>query len=222
MNVLVLLATLAISSNVLVLRSGDRIVIADHLEQRDGRVIFRSASGGLFSIPIEEIDLAATMGQQAAPAPVARAAEVKPEPAATIPLKGSPEERKRLIAELEQNHGGTPPAEIHAQALAPTSPKNDNEEWSWRNRAHAYEEAVRQAKENLDLIRTRADDLRAHVESLAMQGYKANQFTYDAGQLQMVLDQVPGAELEVKRAERAYEEFRDEARKRNILPGWLR
>jgi len=38
----------------------------------------------------------------------------------------------------------------------------------------------------------------------------------------VTLDQIPAAELEVTRAERANAQFRDDARKQGILPGWLR
>ena len=36
------------------------------------------------------------------------------------------------------------------------------------------------------------------------------------------LEAIPSAQLEVQRAEREYDQFRDEARRRGVIPGWLR
>ena len=68
----------------------------------------------------------------------------------------------------------------------------------------------------------KAEALRAHISGLLSLGYKPNQFSYDSTSLESVLDQIPYAELQVTRAERAYDEFREEARVKGILPGWLR
>ncbi len=137
-------------------------------------------------------------------------------------LKGTEAERQRLIAELEQNHSGRDAAPLRLADLPPAEPRNTDAEWSWRSRAKAYEEGIRQAKENLDLLQTKADALRSHIAGLLSLGYKPAQFTYDATSLQSTLDQVPYAELAVTRAERAYDDFREEARVKGITPGWLR
>jgi hypothetical protein len=137
-------------------------------------------------------------------------------------LKGTEAERQRLIADLEQNHSGKDAAPLRLADLPPAQPRNTDEEWSWRNRAKAYEESIRQAKENLDLVRQKADALRSHISGLLSLGYKPNQFSYDTSSLEAALAQIPYAELEVTRAERAYAEFREEARVKGITPGWLR
>ena len=137
-------------------------------------------------------------------------------------LKVTEAERQRLIAQLEQNHAGQEAAPLRMADLPPLQPRNTDEEWSWRNRAKAYEESIRQAKENLDLLQQKAGALRSHIAGLLSLGYKPNQFSYDASSLEATLSQIPYAELEVTRAERAYDQFREEARVKGITPGWLR
>ena len=137
-------------------------------------------------------------------------------------LKGTEAERQRLIAELEQNHTGQEAAPLRLRDIPPAPATNTEEEWSWRNRAKAHEEAIRRAKENLDLLVEKANALKSHIAGLLSLGYKPNQFSYDTTSLQATLEQIPYAELEVNRAERAYAEFREEARVKGITPGWLR
>ncbi|HEY2093346.1 MAG TPA: hypothetical protein VGJ81_15810 [Thermoanaerobaculia bacterium] len=137
-------------------------------------------------------------------------------------LKVTEAERQRLIATLEQNHSGVEAVPLHLADLPPAQRVNTDEEWSWRKRAQAYEESIRQAKENLDLLHQQADALRSHITGLLSLGYKPDQFSYDVSVLQSTLDQIPYAELAVSRAERAYAEFREEARVKGITPGWLR
>ena len=119
-------------------------------------------------------------------------------------LRVSKEERDRLLRELEQNHNGTP-ADPAGLNVPPPS-----------------RESIRRAREELDLLRTRAEQLRAHIAGLLSLGYKPRQFTYDSTQLEDMRAQIPRAELEVERAERAYAQFKENARRQGILPGWLR
>jgi hypothetical protein len=217
-----LAAALTLPSNVLVLRSGQRIDI-DTAREDNGRIVFRAASGGLYSLPIEEIAPIATDIAPATRAVAPVAAEPE-SPLAGKKLKVTADERKRLIAALEQNHSGEP-VPVRAITLPPPPPpleQQTEEEWSWRRRARSFEEMVRQAKENRDLLVSRADALRSHILSLLSLGYKARQFTYDTTQLQLAIEQIPQANLEVVRAERAFSEFREEARQRDIMPGWVR
>lgn len=220
---LLLVTALALPTNVLVLRSGDRIEIQSAHEQ-DGRVVFRTTDGRLFSLPLHEIDLVATSTGDAAAAPAPNAGQ--PERiAGQKKLKVSAEERRRLIEALEQNHSGrpAPPSTIELPpASSEEGARQTEDEWTWRNRARALEEAVRQAKENRDLLLGRADALRSHILGLLSLGYKPGQFTYDTSQLQYTLEQIPQANLDITRAERALSEFREEARQRGITPGWLR
>jgi len=211
---ILLITALSIPTPTLVFRSGDRLDVDGSVRVEEGRVIFRSG-GALYSVPEAEVDLAATRAVVSVPIVKAQT---------TMRLKMSEAERTRLFKELEQNHSGTP-----TTAKLPTFPTVSEreqlaspEEWSWRRDAQAYEESIRRAREELDLLRTRAEQLRAHIAGLLSLGYKARQFTYDSTQLEATLAQIPRAELEVERAERAYAQFRENARRQGILPGWLR
>lgn len=212
---LLLITTLTIPTPALILRGGDRIDVDGGIRVEQGRVIFRSG-GALYSIPQADVDLTAT--RAAAAIPVVKAET-------TQRLKVSEAERKRLLRDLEQNHAGTPTTATLPPAPPPVSEREqlgNPEEWSWRREAQNHEEEIRRAQEELDLLRTQAEQLRAHISSLLSLGYKPNQFTYDSTQLQNALDQIPRAELELARAQRAYAQFKENARKQGILPGWLR
>ena len=141
-------------------------------------------------------------------------------------LKVTPEEKARLLRELEENHSGTSGLPAAITVTAEPTPEEraqmTQEEWSWKRQARGYEEAIRRAQENVDLLRDKAAALRAHIGGLLGLGYKPSQFSYDTTVLAYTEEQIPNAELEVQRARRAYEQFRDEARRLGVPPGWLR
>lgn len=200
----------------LVLRSGARIDMDGPMKQEEGRVIFR-AGGVLYSMPASEIDLDATR------IAAENVTVVKPD----VPgrLKVTPEERDRLLRELAKNHAGGKPGTEQlkpAPPPPPREPENTEDEWAWRRSARAYEESVRRAKEELQLLTDRAEQLRAQIRSLVSLGYRPSQFTYQTSELQLTIDSIPRAQLEVERSQRALETFREDARKLGIMPGWLR
>jgi hypothetical protein len=218
MNLLPILL-LALTTSTLVLRSGERIPVDGSVSEDKGVVLFRSA-GMLYSMPSSEIDETATRLE------ADRAAHAKPEPVKR--LRASDEERRRLIEQLQANHAGSPPAPSPAMSTPPPPPTASEErdekdlEREWRSRARAHEEAVRQAKEELQLLHDRIDKLRGEIQTFFSLGFRPHQYTYQATQLEHALAQIPRAELEITRAERAFAEFREDARKEGILPGWLR
>lgn len=210
------LAALLIVASTLVLRTGERITVEGAVSERDGIVIFRSG-GALYSMPAVEVDEVATKAANDA------AGEVQPFPRK---LKVSAAERERLLRELERNHSGTAAEPVvhpaAPPAREPSAEPADSEEWNWRQRARGYEEAVRQSKENLDMILDRVDRLRAEIRGLVALGWKPANFTYQTTQLAYAEEAVPGAELAVQRAQRAYDQFREDARRQGVMPGWLR
>ncbi|MGZ7081058.1 MAG: hypothetical protein ACXVJT_16710 [Thermoanaerobaculia bacterium] len=226
-----LLTSLNLPADVptLVLRSGQRIAIEGAIREDNNRLVFRQAGGALYSLPASEVDVEKT---RAAIAPAAVVRTEAPARVAVVDdrlkLRVSESERARLLRELEQNHGGSPPPE---QVLLSRPPEpaayaemeeGSGTEWAWRNRARGYEESIRQAKENLNLLQTQAANIQSKITGLLSLGFKPSQFTYDTTQLQRTLEQLPSAELEVTRAERANVQFRDDARRQGVLPGWLR
>ena len=212
---LLLLTALTIPTPTLVLRDGARLDTDGSVRQEDGRVIFRSG-GVLYSLPVAEVDLEAT-----------RAAGMNVtvvRPGDRGKLKVSREERDRLLRELEKNHRGTPadPDGLRTPPPSREAVENSGEEWSWRRRAREHEETVRRAKEELQLLYDRAEQLRQQIRTFVSLGYRPNQFTYQTSELQLTLDSIPRAQLEVERAQRALDQFRDDARRLGVLPGWLR
>ncbi|MEO8379920.1 MAG: hypothetical protein ABI779_09695 [Acidobacteriota bacterium] len=223
-----LLLLLTITTSTIVLRSGDQIAVDGSVRQADGVVTFRSR-GLLYSLPAEEVERIDTV-----PPPVASSAgsEVRPaEKEASIPAPAAPAtarrltdaERKRLIAELEKNHSGQPRATLPPVVeVTPAPGELKEDEAYWRSQARAREESVRRAEEELALLETRAGELRDQIHALVHLGYQPRQFTYQTTQLAYTEEQLPRARLEVTRAERAWQQFREDARRAGVLPGWLR
>jgi hypothetical protein len=221
---LLLAAALAIPSPLLVLRSGERISVEGGVRVEEKTVVFRSA-GALYSMPLSEVDLDATRS-------MVNLVVAKPETRGR--LKVSPEERNRLLRELEQNHSGRPaprPVEVVAEEPSPKEAAKEaaqekeaalDDEWSWRRAARRHEEEVRQAKEEVELLQIRAEELRAQIRSFVSLGFKPNQFTYQTSQLYQTVEAIPRAQLDVARAQRAYDQFKEDARKAGVMPGWLR
>ena len=208
MNALLLLLTLTTST--LVLRSGDRIAVEGALRESNGVYTFRSG-GALYSLPVSEVE---------------RIEEVKAATAEkpTKKLRVSEEERRRLLAELAKSRGGTPPPpppelqpEPERESVEPVG-----DEAEWRARARAHEEHIRRAHEELELLETRIEELRAQIHSFFSLGYDPRQFTYQTSELARAKEQIPYARLEVTRAERAWAQFKEDARRAGVMPGWLR
>ena len=97
-----------------------------------------------------------------------------------------------------------------------------SQEWEWKSRARAYEEQLRRAKEELTLLEQREQELQDKILGLTSLGYAPKQFSYEVFQLQITRDSMPRARLEIDRAQRALDQFKDDARKEGVLPGWLR
>jgi hypothetical protein len=219
-----LAATIAQSSPVspppitttLILRNGTRFEVEGPIREEQARIIFRT-SGKLYSIPLADVDMDATR------AAVTKAVVVTSDSGKK--LKVSASERERLLRELEQNHTGKPSAAAAGDRLPEpreVAEPSNRDEWSWRLAARAHEEAIRRAKENVELLRTRASALKDQIQQFFALGYRANQFTYQSSELEITQSLLPAAELEVTRAQRENDQFREDARKQGITPGWLR
>jgi hypothetical protein len=222
MNALLLLLTLTAT---IVLRSGERIPVEGTVREERGVATFRS-KGRLYSMPMSEV--ARIEKQEEAPPKPEVAPAPPPKPRARVPLAVTEEERKRLLAELEKNHTGGPARELPVVRETPPPPskaeakEQRDEEQRWRSQARAHEENIRRATEELYLLETRIKELEDQINSFITLGYKPRQFSYQTTQLERTREQLPYAKLEVTRAERAFNEFREDARKQGILPGWLR
>jgi len=206
MTPLILLLT-----TTLILHSGDQITVEGPVTEENGVVRFR-ANGLLYSVPASEI---ASRGG-AVPATEPRSREVRR-------LTVTAEERDRRLRELEQNRAGVP-APPEQRTITPPPPQKDTkpEERYWRDRAREHAEAVRRAQEDLALLESRIEELRYEIRAFVNQGYEPAQFTYQTTRLVRSEELLPAARLEVTRAERAQAQFREDARRDGIMPGWLR
>jgi hypothetical protein len=220
---ILLAAALSLPPNsAILLRSGHRLEVVGTATEKNGQLLFRVEGGSLYSIPLSEVDVEATIAAAQPPAVVVAAT-----PASPTRLKVSDEQRQRLLKELEANHSGKPAPPRAPAAPAPPPPDparqlQNPEEWAWRNRARAFDEGVRRAEENLQLLTHRAEQLKSQISGFLSLGFNPRQFTYQTTQLQYVQEQIPVAQLELQRAKRAQEQFREDARRQGILPGWLR
>jgi hypothetical protein len=213
---LLLLTALTIPTPTLVLRNGARIDVDGSVRQEEGRVVFRSGRV-LYSLPASEVDFEATRAA-GLNVMLVRGNDDRTK------LKVSPEERDRLLRELERNHSGRPadPDGLKTPPPSQEAVENSEDEWSWRRTARTYEDAVRRAKEDLQLLYDRTEALKQRIRTLAALGFRPNQFTYETSQLQVAYDSIPRAQLEIERAQRALDQFRDDARRQGVMPGWLR
>jgi hypothetical protein len=214
---ILLITALSIPTSALVLRDGVRIDVDGAIHVENGRATFR-VGGTLYSVPAEEVDLEATrgVGAQAQPAKMPEHSR----------LRVSESQRDRLLRDLEQNHDGkAAPVEALKIPAGPTPAeraRSSEDEWSWRRQARAYEEGIRRAQEELGLLQQRRAELKAQISGFLSLGFKPNQFSYQTTVLAYTEEQIPGAELQVQRAQRLYEQFRDDARRQGVTPGWLR
>lgn len=192
----------------LILQSGDRMTIEGNVREENGALIFRSG-GLLYSVPVEEVARVEETGNAPKEKPQAK-------------LRVSEERLKELIAELEKNHGGTPPAPPPTAKPTPQPQPEPQDETAWRVQARSHEENVRRAREDLELLTSRAEQLQAEINTLFSLGFRPRDFTYQTTQLARTRERIPYAELEVTRAQRAFEQFREDARRAGVMPGWLR
>jgi hypothetical protein len=203
-------------TTTLILRNGMRFEVEGPIREEQARIIFRT-EGNLYSIPLADVDMDATR------AAVTKAVVVTNDSGKK--LKVSASERERLLRELEQNHTGKPSSSATGDRLPgprEVAEPSNRDEWSWRLAARAHEEAIRRAKENVELLRNREAALKQQIQQFFSLGYRANQFTYQSSELEITHAQIPAAELEVTRAQRENDQFREDARKQGITPGWLR
>ncbi|MGA7617615.1 MAG: hypothetical protein WBX15_20810 [Thermoanaerobaculia bacterium] len=208
--------------DLLVLRDGHTIPVLGPIEVEQNQVIFHQIDRKLYSLPLEEIDFAAT--RQAVNRKIGITTPQRDE--AHLPLKVTEAEKQRLLRELEENHSGIP-APATQMELAPVQPPTvpqptPNDEWAWKRQAQQLEESVRRAKDNLELLKRKEQNLQDEILGLLSVGYRPNDFSYQTFNLQLTREQIPQAALAVEQAQRALDQFRDNARRQGVLPGWLR
>ncbi|MEO8216746.1 MAG: hypothetical protein ABI718_06665 [Acidobacteriota bacterium] len=223
---LLLVTTLLKPVDTLVLRTGERLAVAGEVTIDGDQAIFRHPNGALYSLPVRELDLPATRDlawRKAQPEQKAVPDEVVSK---SLPIRE--EQKRKLLGDLQSSHSPNPSPVRGFTAGPPAIPTEAEEEqvrraeWEWRDRSRSFSEGVRRAREDLQLLLDKQEQLENEVLGLASLGYRTDQFSYQILQLQVTRDQIPRARLEVERSQRAQDQFRDDARRQGILPGWLR
>lgn len=238
--------SLAGSLHTLVLNSGEKLSVKQDVRIEEGLVIFRSDSGSLYSIPLDEIDLSRTETVNQGPRPaIAPAGPKRSADQARLDLDRmlaarslagrelvvSEDEKQRLIEEAARSRGvpsepAAFPGELESEPAPPASgsatTSNTRDEWYWREKSRAYQDRVTRAREELQLLADKEQRLQDEILGLLSLGYNPNQFNLQVLQLAHTRDSLPRAQLNLERAERDLARFKDDARRQGILPGWLR
>lgn len=212
---------------VLVLQSGHRIEVqGDVLEER-GKAVFRNLSGVAYSLPLTEIDMKATLGKSIqATDPTGSSEEIEN---SSRKIKVSEEEKKALLEKLSRNHSGqAPPASPTPPALEGSAPdtsrknRNNGDEDAWRQRARSAKEQVRASEDRLLTLEDQEQRLEMQVRALMGVASNSEGFGSLVNQLEDTRTLVGYARDGLAAARRDLSALQEEARVKDILPGWLR
>ena len=210
---------------VLVLRSGASIPVKGGIQVKDNRVVFRDAAGAIYSLDASEIDAEAT-ARGAPPEPKAKAS---PAPGPTPrKLAVSGQEKQRLLQELSLSRGqpapirtptpGPSPSASASPAPAPTPGESED---AWRAKAREARGAVERSKAMLAALARREDELESTL--LMLRGhYRDSTLTAQLLELERVRYAYEVEKQNLANAEKAWFDLQEDARKKDILPGWLR
>lgn len=213
------------ASQVLVLRSGERLEIVGEVRKDGDRVVFKSRNGTLYSLPASEIDEQATLAAAIATAPQAEKARLPKR------LKGDAATKKRLLSELSRSRGTpVPPAAAPAPTESKPSSSDDaakeaaaaEEEETWRRNARALDEQVASAEQRIRDLTERERALNDGILAMLAMGHPQEHLGLQARELQDTKSFLEQAKQELERVTRERAAFQDDARRRGILPGWLR
>ena len=232
--VAVLLAT---SSEVIVLRSGERIPVQEILSREGGQIVFRDTKGVLYSLPLNDGDSVTTVREEASkkPEPAEAEAEAGISPHDDkMKLAVSAEEKERLLRTLEKTaRRGTPPVLPEAEPEEEAEPgetepgeaestKEDDEEQRWRARAQAARDRVAQAEAQLDEAIRHERALNDFLLYVGGASGNADQHSNLMNDLADTRDRIPRLREAVDEARQALSDLQTEANRAGVLPGWLR
>lgn len=214
-------------ATVLTLDGGSRIE-GEIVERANGRVIVRTATGVLYSLAESSI-----RSESVTPVslPEVRATAVKRERSARLPdlkIRVADAEKKRLLAELSKNHSGKT-APKQSWEIARAEPAEEqlvvterSDESYWREESRKRGEAVLQAKERLELMTRREQELEDTVRMMLATGVNPDYMGHQMNALADARTMRDQARLDIGRAERDFRALQEDARREGILPGWLR
>jgi len=226
---LALLATLLFDQpvKVLILQSGHRIEIQGDVFEQNGKAVFRNLNGVAYSLPLSEIDIDATLGRTVE----AKDTTVKSEEPedSSKKIKVSEEEKKALLEKLSRNHSGqappspaTRPSSKSPAAETTPATRKDGDEEAWRQRARTARDQVRAARERLQTLEDQEQRIEMQVRALMGVAANTEGFASLVNQLEDTRSLVGYARDSLADAQRELSALQEEARVKDILPGWLR
>lgn len=212
---------------VLILQSGHRIEVeGDVLEER-GKAVFRNLSGVAYSLPLTEIDMKATLGKSTQAADQTGSGEEIENSSRKI--KVSEEEKNALLEKLSRNHSGqapptaATPSPTERRAPDTTSERrSSNDEDVWRQRARSAKEQVRASEDRVLTLEDQEQRLEMQVRALMGVASNTEGFGSLVIQLENTRTLVDYARDGLAGAQRDLSALQEEARVKDILPGWLR
>jgi hypothetical protein len=223
--VLLLAVTLLGDIDALILKSGHQLPVNGPVTLENGKLVFRHPSGVLYSIAASEVDLEATRearGQEAEAEATGEAAEPRP----VRKLRVSAEEKERILREMEQSRGvPSPPQSPEAEPSRRTEPVSATprpDEAYWRGQSRRLEQQVQQHQENITLLTQQVRRLEDQLLAFLAMGVPPDQFGQHVLRLEDSRARLQQARLALSSAEREWDDFREQARRQGILPGWLR
>jgi hypothetical protein len=209
------------------LRSGQVIAVSGEIREVDGKLLFRSPTGVLYSIAIEEVDLERTARPVVSEDPVEKGDRKTRHPAKKLNVP--PAERDRLLAELAKKKSTGPPADAELLSeppplkAPPARGEEDAEsEARWRGEARAAREAVQTRKDELAALRQRERQLDDQIRTLLSSGYDPNALSAQVLELDTTRNRIDKTQDALREAQRNLTDLQDRARKAGVAPGWLR
>ena len=209
------------------LRSGQVIAVSGEVRQEAGKLLFRTPAGVLYSIAVAEVDFAAMAQTGPREDPIEEHDRQTRHPAKKLNV--SPQERDRLLAELEGKKG-SPPGDV--EVLSPekpekTKPNSSREsdpgaEERWRAEARAAREAIEARKRELETLARRARELDDQLRTLLSSGYDPNLLSAQARELDTTKNRITATQEALRDAQRNLTDLQERARRAGVLPGWLR
>lgn len=215
-------------ATVLLLDGGTRIE-GEIVERANGRVIVRTTTGVLYSVP--ESSIRSEFESRPPSATTTTKAAVRVVPPRRLPeskIKVSDEEKNRLLAELSKNHSGKEapkqsweiPKPEPAEAEIEVTERSD--ESYWREESRKRDEAVRRATEQYELLTRREREIEDTVRMMLASGVNPDHMGYQMMALADTRTMRAQARLAIESAKRHRDALHEDARREGILPGWLR
>lgn len=219
-----------------VVRTDGAVVVLAAPPERKGRVLVGklAADGLLVSLPVAEVDAAATERENrvphvpAEPEVPAWAKGPRPTPAlgSRVALKATREEAERTLASASGTAKGvSSPSEAESDRAEEPRPRRDTRPTDLSGRGEAHWRALAgRARDRLEEAEERLASASARREAVDRAGPGVSGYGVEtwARHVLRLRDAEAEARREVERARAAIEDLREEARKAGAWPGWLR